>query len=401
MENKGHGPLAGVRVLDLTRVLSGPFCTMYLGDMGAEIIKIENPNGGDDTRSWSPMVNGSSLYFAQCNRNKRSITLNLKSEEGKRIFLDLVKTADVVVENFRTDVMKKLGLGYDVLREVNPGIIYGSVSGFGSEGPYATLGGYDVVAQAMSGIMSLTGPGDGKAYKCGVAIGDISGGLNLAIGIAAALYNRTQTGKGQYVETSMVNCLLAMETGDVNQYFVDGKDLHRIGNLNSTMAPFGAFEAADQDFVLCCGNDKLFGKLCTEVMHRPEILLDERYKTAVARKKNELEVRDLVENWSKQRSAAENVRVLSEHGIPASEILSIDQIRHDPHIAGAQGMFEEFDHPEIGHSEMIANPIKFSETKVCTRRVAPLLGEHTEEVLHELLGLDKTRLEELHNAGAI
>ena len=226
--NNTHGALEGIRVLDLTRVLCGPYATMFMGDMGADIIKIENPKGGDDTRLWGSKTGGESFYFASFNRSKRSITIDLKSEKGKNLFYEMVKHADVVIENYRPGVTKRLGIDYDVLKEINPGIVFASASGFGSEGPYASRPGYDIVAQAMGGLMSITGPKGGLPCKVGASVGDVLTGLNLIIGILAALHNRSRTGKGQYLEVSLTNSVVSLVSTDTTEYFVDGVITHTV-----------------------------------------------------------------------------------------------------------------------------------------------------------------------------
>lgn len=392
---KTHGPLSGIRVIDLTRVLCGPYATMFLGDMGAEVIKIENPASGDDTRLWGEKINGESLYFASFNRNKKSVTLNLKSEKGREVFLELVKKADVVVENFRPGVTKRLGIDYDVLKEINPGIVFASASGFGSEGPYASRPGYDIIAQAMGGLMSITGPKGGKPCKAGASVGDILTGLNLIIGILAALRHRDLTGKGQYLEVALTNSVVSLCSSDVTEYFRNYEDMRSIGDFNVYNSPYGLFEAADDTFVICCGNQKLFEALCVNVLQRPELLVDDRFKDGPSRKEHEVEMKAIVEEWSKQHPADENVEVLSKYGIPAAPIMTIDRIYHDEHIAGVQEMFPHVQHPAIGDMPVTAMPVKFSDTKAEVRMPAPLLGEHTVTVLQELLGMTEEEIEEL------
>lgn len=394
MMNMTHGPLEGIRVLDLSRVLCGPYATMFMGDMGADIIKIENPKGGDDTRLWGSKAGGESYYFASFNRSKRSITIDLKSEKGKKLFLDMVKHADVVIENFRPGVTKRLGIDYDVLKEINPGIVFASASGFGSEGPYASRPGYDIVAQAMGGLMSITGPKGGLPCKAGASVGDVLTGLNLVIGILAALHNRNRTGKGQYLEVSLTNSVVSLVSTDTTEYFVDGQDIHSIGDYNSLNSPYGLFATADGNCVICCGNQKLFTNLCEGVLKRPELLEDERFKDGDARKKNEEALKAIVEEWSSQHPARENVAVLAEYGIPAAPVQTIDEIYHDEHIAGVQEMFPRMQHPTMGEITVTACPIKFSDTKAEVRKPAPLLGQHTVEILQEVLGMTAEEAQE-------
>ncbi|MBR5472225.1 MAG: CoA transferase [Oscillibacter sp.] len=382
-----HGALEGIRVLDLTRVLCGPYATMFMGDMGADIIKIENPNGGDDTRLWGSKTGGESFYFASFNRSKRSITIDLKSEKGKKLFYEMVKHADVVIENYRPGVTKRLGIDYDVLKEINPGIVFASASGFGSEGPYASRPGYDIVAQAMGGLMSITGPKGGLPCKVGASVGDVLTGLNLVIGILAALHNRSRTGKGQYVEVSLTNSVLSLVSTDITEYFVTGQDMRSIGDFNALNSPCGLFASSDGNFVIYCGNQKLFEIFCRDVLKRPELIVDERFKDSESRKKNEEAMKAIVEEWSTQHPARENVEVLTKYGVPASPVQTIDEIYHDEHIAGVQEMFPHVEHPVIGDMPVVACPIKFSDTKAVIRRPAPLLGADTVEILQEVLGM--------------
>lgn len=392
--NNTHGALEGIRVLDLTRVLCGPYATMFMGDMGADIIKIENPKGGDDTRLWGSKTGGESFYFASFNRSKRSITIDLKSEKGKNLFYEMVKHADVVIENYRPGVTKRLGIDYDVLKEINPGIVFASASGFGSEGPYASRPGYDIVAQAMGGLMSITGPKGGLPCKVGASVGDVLTGLNLIIGILAALHNRSRTGKGQYVEVSLTNSVLSLVSTDITEYFVTGQDMRSIGDFNALNSPCGLFASSDGNFVIYCGNQKLFEIFCRDVLKRPELIEDERFKDSESRKKNEEAMKAIVEEWSTQHPARENVEVLTKYGVPASPVQTIDEIYHDEHIAGVQEMFPHVEHPVIGDMPVVACPIKFSDTKAVVRKPAPLLGADTVEILQEVLGMSAEEAQE-------
>ena len=269
--------LQDIVVLDLTRVLAGPYCTMMLADFGADVIKIEIPVKGDDTRGMGPFVNNSSLYYANVNRNKKSVTLNLKDPKGKELFLAMVKKADVVVENYRPGVMDKLGVGYDVLKEVNDRIIYAAVSGFGSYGRNSARPGYDIIAQAYGGLMSITGEPDGEPLRVGTAIGDVLGGMNLTIGVLTALHARELSGKGQRVDVALVDSVISsLETG-TQRYFASGKLPRRIGNRYASAYPYDSFKAKDGSFVIGCGNDKLFNLLCTRVLHREDLLTDPRF----------------------------------------------------------------------------------------------------------------------------
>ena len=296
--------LQDIVVLDLTRVLAGPYCTMMLADFGADVIKIEIPVKGDDTRGMGPFVNNSSLYYANVNRNKKSVTLNLKDPKGKELFLAMVKKADVVVENYRPGVMDKLGVGYDVLKEVNDRIIYAAVSGFGSYGRNSARPGYDIIAQAYGGLMSITGEPDGEPLRVGTAIGDVLGGMNLTIGVLTALHARELSGKGQRVDVALVDSVISsLETG-TQRYFASGKLPRRIGNRYASAYPYDSFKAKDGSFVIGCGNDKLFNLLCTRVLHREDLLTDPRFLNNALRCENHAALIVEIEKWSTTVTAA-------------------------------------------------------------------------------------------------
>lgn len=395
------GALDGIVILDLTRVLCGPYGTMWLGDMGADIIKIENPNGGDDTRSWGPRVGDESAYFAYINRNKRSVTLNLKSEEGKELFLQLVDKADVVVENYRPGVMDRIGLGYDVLSKRNPRIIYASASGFGTYGPYADRPGYDIIAQAAGGLMSLTGHEGGPPTRAGTSAADITCGMNLVIGILASIIAREHTGRGQRLEVSLVDSIVAFTTPENMRYRVTGQIPPRIGGRYANLCPYGTFEAKDKEFILACGNQKLFEIFCTKILGRPEVLEDPRMVDVVARTENYPAVKELVESWSKTLTANEAIAAVQAVGVPAGPINNLEDVRYDPHIAGAREMFPKIQQPGIGELELTAMPIKFDDTKTTIRMPAPALGEHNKDIFGGLLGVSDEVLVAYKEKGAI
>ena len=401
MNDIKKGALSDITVIDMTRVLSGPFATMWLGEMGANIIKVEIPNGGDESRKNPVFVNGISSFFVTVNRNKRSITLNLKSEEGKEVFRELVKKADVVVENFRPDVMDRLGLGYEELRKINERIIYASVSGFGSNGPYTKRPAYDVIAQAMGGIMSVTGELGGEPLKVGASIGDITAGMNAVIGILAALHYREQTGKGQRIESAMVDSIIALQQAENNRFFVTGNDTPRTGNRYPANCPYGTYHAKDGIFMIGVGKHEMFIKLCENVLKHPEYAIDERFNCIAARVAHQQEVCEILEAWSTQHTVDEVVETLLANGIPAAPIMGIRQICEDPHIAGAREMFPTMQQPGIGDFRITAMPIKFSETETYVHRPAPMLGQHNEEVYAELVGLTAEQLAQLKTNGTI
>ncbi|MBE6970629.1 MAG: CoA transferase [Ruminococcaceae bacterium] len=387
--------LSGITVLDLTRVFCGPYCTMWLGDMGAKIIKIEQPNVGDDTRMWGPTQNGASAFFANLNRNKYGVTLNLKSPEGKEMFLKMVEQADVVVENYRPGVMKKMGLNYEELRKVNPRIIYASASGFGTYGPYSDQPGYDIVAQAMSGIMSLTGHKGGPPTRVGSSIADASSGINLVVGILAALYAREHTGEGQEIEIALVDSVVGLTTVENMRYFATGKVAERNGNHYALLSPYGSYRGKDKDFIIGCGNQKLYELLCNNVLKRPELITDPRFLTVVDRAANDDEMQIEVEKWSTTVTAKEAIELLHANGIPAGPLNDTSDVVVDEHIAGAREMFPEVEHPIVGKLKGTAVPIKFSDTPTTIRKPSPLLGEDNAAIYGEMLGLDEVQLAQL------
>ena len=399
MEN--NMALSNIRVLDLTRVMAGPYCTMYLADLGAEVIKIEIPGSGDDTRKFPPFKNGESLYYCNMNRNKKGVTLNLKKPEGKALFKEMVKNADVVVENYRPGVMDKLGLGYDVLKEVNPRIVYAAVSGFGSYGPKHQRPGYDIIAQATSGIMSLTGEAGGGPLRTGSAIGDLVGGLNLCIGILAALNARQFTGKGQRVDVALVDGLASFLETNTQRYQVDGRQPERMGNRYPSAAPYDSFKAKDGEFVIGCGNDKLFALLCNQVLHRPGLVDDPRYDTPVNRLANQAELKVIVEEWSTQHTIAEAVDAVLAAGVPAAPINDIPAVMNDEHIAKAREMFLDCEHPVAGHLRLNGNPVKLMDSMPRLRTPAPALGQDNEAVYEDVFGVSPERLAELKDQGVI
>lgn len=395
-----RGALAGIRVLDLTRVLAGPFSTMMMADMGAEVIKIETPGSGDDSRQFAPFVNGESAYYMNLNRNKKGITLNLKHPKGKDIFLELVKQADIVVENYRPGTMEKLGIGYETLAGVNPGIIYGCVSGFGHYGPYKDRAGYDIIGQAAGGLMSTTGWPGGEPTRTGTAMGDVLAGLSVTVGILAALRNREVTGKGQKVDVALVDSVVA-SLEIINQiYLATGKNPERIGNRYESVYPYDSFRTKDGSMVIACGNDKLWTALC-KVMGKPELAKDERFDKNPKRVQRHAEVKPIVEAWSMTKTIDEAVDELLEAGIPAAPINTIERVTKDPHIAGAREMFVEIEHPKAGKMKLTGSHLKLSSTPVSFRRPAPLLGQDNLEVFTGLLNMTEQEVAALQENGVI
>lgn len=395
------GALKDVKILDLTRVLSGPFAAMWLGDLGADVIKIETPKVGDDARFTPIHVNGNSTFFAAINRNKRSVTLNLKSPEGREIFLEMVKQADVVMSNYRPGVMERLGLGYDQLSAVNEKIIWATVSGFGQKGKYASRPAYDIVAQGMGGIMSLTGPENGEPTRVGTSIADVSAGINLVVGILAALHARTLTGKGQCVDIAMVDSILSLMPSENMRYFISGKKVPRLGNRYIANSPYGAFKAKDNYFIVACGSDKLFARFCRDILNRPELAEDERFSTMASRAVNHDLIKEIVEGWAAAYTAEEAVNTILDAGVPAGPIFDMDDIANDEHIVGEREMLVKMEQPGIGEVTVTNNPIKLSDTKPVIRRPAPLLGQHNEEVYGEWLNFDAEKIKELKEKGVL
>ncbi len=395
MERKGA--LENLVVLDLGRVLAAPYCTSILADMGARVIKVERPEIGDDSRQYGPYRNKESMYFTNINRNKEGITLNMKSEEGKEILKGLVKKADVLVENFRPGVMDKLGLGYDVLKEVNPRLVYVEISGFGGYGRYSQRPGYDLLAQAMGGMMSLTGSRGGEPTRAGTSIGDLTAGINAALGALAALNARTITGKGQKVDVALLDTMVVLLENYLTRYRVSGQIPPRLGNAYSSIAPYDSFHAKDGDFVLGCGNQNLFNKFCENVTGHTEWLSDPRFENNLIRTENADALKELIEEWTVQYTVDEVVDMCLSKGVPAAPIFDLYQVTHDPHIVEDRGMFPLCEHPLVGEQYVNGDAIKLSDTPAHIYRHAPLLGENTDEILGSLLGYDAAKIDELRN----
>ena len=394
------GAMEGITVLDLTRVLAGPFSGMMLADMGANVIKIEEAGKGADERQLGPFQNGESAYYMNLNRNKKGMSLNLKSAKGKEIFKSLVKKADVVLENYRPGTMNKLGLGYDVLKEVNPGIIYAAVSGFGQYGPYSKRPGYDIISQAMSGLMSTTGWPGGPPTRSGTAMGDVLGGLSVTIGILSAIYNRSHTGRGQVVDVALVDSAVASLEIINMIYLVEGRLPQRIGNRYESVYPYDSFQAKDDLVIIGGGNDKLWSLFATHI-GRPELVDHPDFARTRDRVKNHVVVKQIVEEWTQTKTVKEIVDELLAVGIPAAPIYGIDQVVADPHIGGAREMFVDTVHPKAGPIKLTGSHIKFSETKTAIRSASPGLGEHNEAILTSLLGKTKEEIETLKQEGVI
>ncbi|MDE7186445.1 MAG: CoA transferase [Lachnospiraceae bacterium] len=386
--------LQDLKVLDLTRVVAGPYAGSILGDFGAQVLKIEIPGRGDDARAYGPYENGESMYYANLNRNKKGITLNLKTEKGKDIFRKLAQDADILLENYRPGVMDKLGLGYEALHKINPRLIYGTLSGFGSYGPYSQRPGYDIVSQGMGGLMSITGAEGGEPTRSGNAMGDILGGMNLVIGVLLAVHAREMTGVGQKIDVSLVDSVVASLENAYVRYFKSGKIPERTGNAYASIAPYDTYRAKDGRVILACGNQKLYEKFCNEVVEMPWMITDERFLTVPLRVKNNKIQKAYIEEWSTRYTVDEIVEKMLGKGIPAAPLYDVKQITEDEHIAKVREMFIEVDHPVIGRSKVNGNPVKLMDMMPRINRPAPTLGQHNEEVLAGL-GYTKEQIGEL------
>lgn len=383
--------LENLKVLDLTRVLAGPFATMILGDLGADIIKVEMPVKGDDARHFGPYVNDESAYFISLNRNKRSITLNLKAEKGKELFLDMVKNVDVLVENYRPGTMEKLGLGYDVLKEVNPKLIYAAVSGYGQTGPFKEKAAYDAVVQAMGGIMSITG--HDEPTRVGTSVGDIVAGLYGAIGILAAVNTRNETGKGQMVDVAMLDSQVAILENAIARYVVSGEIPKPGGNRHPSIVPFEDFDTKDGKIMVAAGNDSLWASYC-KVIDREELIEDQRFKTNPSRNDNYDCLRPIIAEAMKERTTDEWLELLDQAGVPNGPINTVDKVLDHPQVK-ARDMIVEIDHPVSGTLKVPGIPIKLSETPGKIKSTSPNLGEHRDEILKELLNYDEDKIKAL------
>lgn len=392
-------PLNGIKVLDLTRILSGPYCTMILGDMGADVIKLEPWPTGDDSRGNPPFVKEESMYYVSLNRNKRSIVLNLKEQTGKDIFKNLVKQVDVVIENFKPGTMTRLGLDFDVLKEINPRLIYCAVSGFGQTGPYRERAAYDSVIQAMGGIMSVTGQPGGIPTRVGTSIGDIAAGLFAAIGILGALRARDFTGSGQLIDISMLDCLVAVVEGQLARYFGNGVIPRPVGNRHATATPFDLFTTKDGHVIVAVQKNTMWEKLC-KVLEAEYLLEDPRFTTNATRCDNEAALKAILEPIFQQRSTEEWMSVLVEAGVACGPLNNIADIVKDPHILAREMIVEVEGHAKLGTVKYPGTPIKYSETKCSIERPAPILGQHSEEILREFT-YSEAEIAELINNGII
>ncbi len=402
-------PLDGLRVLDLTRVLAGPTCTQLLGDLGAEVIKIERPGVGDDTRGFAPPYlkdgdgadSGEAAYFAGVNRNKRSLTVNLGVAEGQELIRRLLADCDILVENFKVGTLAKYGLGYEQLKDAFPRLIYCAVTGFGQTGPYAARPGYDSLIQAMGGVMSLTGVPDGEPMKVGVPIADLMAGMYAAVGILAAVRHQQQTGQGQFIDIGMLDTHVGWLANQGMNYLATGENPDRLGNQHPNIVPYQVFQTADGHIVVSVANDATFERFCA-VAGCTELLADERYADNAARVQNRALVTETLGVIMRGRPSADWLEKLEAQNIGCGPINTLEQVFDDPQVK-AREMVLEMDHPATGDVpvKLIANPIRLSETPVTYRQAPPTLGQHSDDLLGELLGLSAAEIAELRQKNVV
>jgi len=398
--SKGDPPLRGIRVLDMSRVLAGPFCTMTLADLGAEVIKVEIPGRGDDTRGYPPFIGGQSSYFMSLNRGKKSVTLNLKSEEAREAFRRLTAECDVIVENYRPGVTARLGADYESLKAVNPGLIYCSISSFGQTGPYAQWPGYDLIIQGMGGLMGVTGEPDGPPVRIGMAITDIGAGMWSVIAILSALRVRDSTGRGQYLDISMMDGSVSWMTYVAGNYFATGEVPPRMGSAHPSIVPYQAFVAGDgKGILVAAGNDRLYQLMC-DAMGLDQLKGDPRYASNDKRVENRGSLIPALEEEFRKRPRGEWLAMLRAVGFPCAPVYTIDEIFSDPQVLH-RGMLVEMEHPEAGSIKQIGPAPKLSETPCQLGLPPPVLGQHTEEVLRQVAGYSDEEIEGLKRAGAI
>ena len=399
MDWKIMQPLNGIRVLDLSRVLAGPYCTMVLGDLGADVIKVEPPEG-DETRGWGPpFAGGESAYYLCVNRNKRGMAVNLKTDEGREIIRELARQSDVLVENFRPGTLSRFSLDFESVPAFNPNLIYCSITSFGQTGPMRDRPGYDFMIQAMGGIMSITGEPDGEPTKVGVAVADLFAGQNAVIAILAALQARVLTGKGQYLDISLFDSELGWLANVASNFLISGNAPKRYGNAHANIVPYQSFQASDGWFALAVGNDKQFARLC-DVIQKPGLANDPRFMLNVSRVENRPELINLLKSIFLTRTVGEWLEKIEQAEIPCGSINSLDQTFSMPQVQ-AREMLIEMDHPTIGKLPLVASPLKLSETPVNYKLPPPMLGEHTDEILESMLGCSVEKIKNLRKKNVV
>lgn len=402
MSKKKPAPLKGIRILDLTHVVAGPFASRYLAMLGAEIIKIENiKTDGDMTRRTGPIKNDSSIRFCSLNHNKKSLSLDLSKIEGKEIFLKLVEKSDVVIDNFRPGTLDKLGVSFSKMQEVNNRIIYGNLSGFGTDGPYRDLPAYDIIAQALSGMMMLNGDDGTPPMKVGTSIADVVAGLNLVIGVLAAIQQLEKTGKGCFLETNLTDSLVSLLMMECIGYLHNGIEPKRVGNNYREWCPSGSFAARDGYFVLAVGKESEFTRLAKDVLHNDALAYSERFNSHSKRVKERAVIYSSIEEWSLELTVDEACTILKTHDIPCAPIYSTKNVTEDPHISQHRNMFLKYNQPEIGDITVTNIPIRFHSTNTPPLSPAPLLGEHSEDIIKNILSLSDQEILKLKEHGVI
>ncbi|HCU79588.1 MAG TPA: formyl-CoA transferase [Chloroflexi bacterium] len=393
--------LKNICVVDLTRVLAGPYCTMMLGDLGADVIKIEVPGRGDDTRHWGPPFTegGESAYYLSANRNKRSLTLNLKSAQGLEILKKLIAKGDVLVDNFKTGTLSRWGLDYETLQEIRPGLIYCTVTGYGYTGPYSSRPGYDLIVQATGGFMSITGPENGDPSRAGVAIADISTGMFASNAILAALYSREKTGEGQRIDMSLLDSQVALLSYAATNYFVSGSITNRLGNAHPNIVPYQSFKAQDMHFVLAVGNDKQWEIFCKSI-NKPKWIDDEKYSTNALRVNNRRQLIDQLNKLFATQNAGYWLEIFDKVGLPSGPINELDKVFENEQIKSRE-MQIELPHSIDNKVTLLNSPIKIPTSPTKTHKAPPTLGEHTEEILKEKIGLDQDAVAKLRDEGIL
>lgn len=392
-------PLENLKVLDASQIMAGPYCTMVLADMGAEVIKVEKVNGGDDSRQMGPYVNGESTCFSQINRNKKSISLNLKKEHGRDIFYRLAAEVDVIVENYRPGVTQSLKIDYETIEALNPGIIYCSISGYGQTGPYSHRGGFDLVAQGMTGLMSMTGEKGRRPLKTGIAVYDIGAGITAVYSILAAYIHKQNSGEGQHIDIAIAECGLPWFTWEAAAYFAEGKVPEPTGWRHRVSAPYQAVKVRDGYIMLGCANQRTWERFCRDVLEREDLMSDVRFLTNTDRGQHVEELEALLEELLADRDANFWLERCDKAGVPAGPINDFDQAMRDEHYQ-VRGMIQEMEHPTMGRMKTVGFPSKFSRTPSQMRSPAPLFAQHTDEVLAQL-GLATKDIERLRAEGHI